>query len=94
MNAEEYVLPQYIQTDPTKPPVPLDAESPDYLYEIFPDEKPEPGMPAPLTGVMGTVRSVFKAIGLFQAATPEEKEKAIPKSRKVARRRQKSTLFD
>lgn len=92
-NAADYVLPHYIQMDPTKPPVPIDAESPDYLYDLFPDERPEDGMPTAVTGVMGTVRSVFSAMGFIRDIIQAKKE-AVPKSRKVAGKRAKSSLFD
>lgn len=92
-NPEDYVLPQYLQLDPTKPPVPIHADDAEYLYEIFPDERPEPGEDIPMTGVMGTVRSAFKVVGFLKDIIAERR-KAIPKSRKVANKRGKSTLFD
>ncbi len=92
-NPEDYVLPQYLQLDPTKPPVPLNAEDPEYLYELFPDERPDEGEATPSTGIMGTVRSAFKAIG-FAIEIKEQIRKRMPKSRKVADKRGKSTLFD
>ena len=92
-NPEEYVLPQYLQLDPTKPPVPLNADDAEYLYEVFPEERPQEGEDIPLTGVMGTVKSAFKVIGLFKDIIAERK-KTVTKSRKVADKRGKSTLFD
>jgi hypothetical protein len=93
-DAAEYVLPHYIQSDPTKPPVPLDAENPEYLYELFPDERPEDGVAPKLTGVMGTVRSIFSAIGFVRDVVKAGKNDGVPKSKKVAGRRPKSSLFD
>ena len=81
-DAAEYVLPHYIQSDPTKPPVPLDAENPEYLYELFPDERPEDGVAPKLTGVMGTVRSIFSAIGFVRDVVKAGKNDGVPKSRR------------
>ena len=93
LNPEEHVLPQYLQTDPTKPPIPLNAESADYLYDVFPDERPEEGQLIPRSGVMGTVRSVFSAIGFFKEMV-QEAAKKVPKSRKIAEKKKRETLFD
>jgi hypothetical protein len=92
-DAEEYVLSQYIQTDPTKPPVPMNAESEDYLYDVYPDQRPEEGQQAPMTGVMGTVRSVYQAVGFLKDIVAK-KMKSIPKSRKLADKKAGGSLYD
>ena len=92
-NAEEFVLAQYIQLDPTKPPVPNNAESAEYLYDVFPDERPIDGQQAPMTGVMGTVRSVYQAVGFLKDIVAK-KMKVLPKSRKLADKKAGGSLYD
>ena len=93
-NPEDYVLAQYIQTDPTKPPVPLNAESPEFMYEIFPDERPQEGEQPKQTGVMGTIQSIFRVIGFGKQIAEKKKAEPLPKSRRIAEERKKTTLFD
>src|ERR1700751_766657 len=61
---EQYVLPQYVMTDPTKPALPLSMESEDALYMLFPEERPNEGeAPPPVGGIMGTAKAIFRALG-------------------------------
>ena len=93
-DAEKNVLPQYVMTDPFKPPMPLSAESAEVMFEIFPEERPAPGEnPPPSGGIMGTAKSVYRAMG-FAMEIAKEKIKALPKSRKVADRNKRKSVFD
>lgn len=88
-NPEDYVLPQYIMTDPTKPPIPIGAEGEDAVILLFPEEEQEG--PKPMAGgIMGTAKSIFRAFGFGK-----DKEQASPESKQVATRRRKgSSLYD
>lgn len=89
MDAERYVLPQYIVTDPTKPPVPAGAEGPDIVVNLFPEEDENFALPRTSGGVMGTVKALYRALGFGStpAAEPE------PQSRKTALIRRKGSLY-
>ncbi len=53
---EKYVLPQYLMFDPTKPPIPLNAENEDVIVNLFPEEKINVGNRSSTGGgVAGTV---------------------------------------
>jgi hypothetical protein len=85
---ESKVLPQYYMFDPTKPPIPLDAENDSVIVNLFPEERSELGRMPSSGGVAGTVKAIYKAIGFV-------KEKVLPVvSQKTAKkRRQESSLF-
>lgn len=88
-DAESKVLPQYIMFDPTKPPVPINAENDDVIVNLFPEEQTMFGGKLPSAGgIAGTAKSIFRAMGFG-------KPKPVPvESQKVARkRRSESTLF-
>lgn len=87
-NPEDYVLPQYIMTDPTKPPVPIGAEGEDSVFLLFPEEKQE-GTPQMSGGIIGTAKSFFRALGFGK-----EEEIQKTESRQIAERRRKGGLYD
>ena len=85
------VLSQYMQLDPSKPPVPINAEGPDVAYALFPEERVDEYGILPSGGVVGTAKNFFRAIGLaVKAAVFAE----LPKSRKTALIRKRKTLYD
>jgi len=87
-NPEDYVLPQYIMADPTKPPIPIGAEQEDAIFLMFPEEKVE-GKPTMSGGVVGTAKALFRAFGFGKQEEPAKTE-----SRQVAERRRKGGLYD
>jgi hypothetical protein len=99
-DAEKYVLPQYRMTwDINRGPVPIDAEGPEVMFDIFPEERPPEGEAPPrVGGIMGTVKSVFRALGFSKEPQVVINGKVIPtevpKSRQAAIRKRKSTLYD
>ena len=86
---EDYVLQQYVQLDPSKPPLPLTAEGEDVVFQLVPEEERK-GMKMPSGGVWGTIKSIYRALGLPREdqVAPED----VPESRKVALRRRKGSL--
>ena len=90
---EEYFTSQYVMTDPTGPPVPKDAEKAVFL--LFPDEEMEDGqLVKPVAGgIVGTAKAIYRAFGFGRSK--EEREEALPKSKKIATvRRKASKLFE
>ena len=79
----ESVLPQYIQLDPTKPPMPL-IDPADEVMTLYEEEKLE----APL-GKWGFLRPLFRAIGWIKPAPPPP-----PPSKAVAKRKKNKGLFE
>lgn len=86
-NPEDYVLPQYIMADPTKPPIPVGAEGEDSVFLLFPEEKQETEMRT--GGIVGTAKNFFRALGLGK-----EEPKPKTESRQIAERRRKDGLYD
>jgi len=92
-NPEQYVLPQYVMTDPTKPVLPYAADADDYLYMVFPEERPAEGQaPPPVGGIMGTAKAIFRALG-FGKEIEQQRKDDIPQSGKIAAKRRKSSLY-
>lgn len=85
---ESKVLPQYYMFDPTKPPVPLNAESDDVILNLFPEEKQEFMRMPSSGGVAGTVKSIFRAVGFGK---PKVEQSTSQKT--AAKRRKESSLF-
>ena len=85
---EKYILPQYYMFDPTKPPVPIDAESESVVVNLFPEEKQDLGRTASSGGVAGTAKALYRAIGFI-------KQKVAPVVSQVTaiKRRKESSLF-
>jgi hypothetical protein len=88
-DAESKILPQYIMFDPTKPPVPIDAEGDSVIVNLFPEEMQHAGQQAQSSGgVAGTAKSIFRAMGFLKPKTvPTESQKVATK------RRRESSLF-
>lgn len=84
-DAEKYVLPQYVISDPTKPPVPVDVALDNAEFQMFPEEQDT--RVRNVGGVVGTVKAVFRALGFGKEEEPE-----APESRKTAIRRRKGSL--
>lgn len=83
VDPEKYVIPQYIMTDPTKPPVPMEAElGEDAAFLLFPEDKPVGNAP-PIGGIAGTLKAIYRAIGFGKQASSEE----IPESKRVVLKR-------
>lgn len=87
-DAESNVLPQYIMFDPTKPPVPLDAEGDSSILNLFPEEKVLFGRMPSSGGVAGTAKAIFRALGFSKPVV----EKA-PSQKTATKRRRESSLF-
>ncbi len=85
-DAEKYVLPQYVMTDPTKPPIPLYAQMEDAEFEMFPEERDNRVKSS--GGVVGTVKAIYRALGFGR-----EPEPTPPKS-KITVRQRKTGLYD
>ena len=88
-NPEDYVLPQYIMTDPSKPPIPIGAEGEDAIFLMFPEEKEEGKPTLRAGGVVGTAKNLFRALGFGKEEKPPKTE-----SRQIAERRRKGSLYD
>jgi hypothetical protein len=66
VNAEDYVLPQYLIPDASKPPVPIDIDDSiaGGVLLLYPEERMMKGELVPQTGgVIGTIKSVFRTLG-------------------------------
>lgn len=92
LDPEDHVLAQYRLPDPMGPPVPIDID--DELSQgvlmLYPESKLEEDGRVPSTGgVMGTVRSIFKALGFLQ---PKEAEPAPSKT--IATGKRRKGLYD
>ena len=91
---EKLVLPQYVALDPTKPPVPFGAENAEMYFDMFPEERPVEGeTPPPTGGVMGTPRGVYRVMG-FAKEIIKKLAELRPKSRKVAERNERKSVFE
>ncbi len=87
-NPEEHVLPQYLMLDPTKPPIPADAEGDGIILNLFPEEQEHYSRVPSSGGVAGTIKAIYRALG-FKIEKPSE-----PVSQKTAtKRRRESNLF-
>lgn len=87
----ERVLPQYVQSDPTKGPVPTTPEDPLFLYE---EEAEAAASKQPWPGLL---RPLFRALGLIKEpppVTPEQPALAEPRSKKIARSKKTGGLFE
>ena len=87
-NPEEVVLQQYFMFDPTKPPVPVDAEGDNVILNLFPEEKQEFARMPSSGGIAGTVKAIYRAVGFKIAKVIEEKSQKVAK-----KRRAESSLF-
>jgi hypothetical protein len=76
LNAEDYVLAQYMLPDATKPPVPIDIDDSIAagVLLLYPEERMKRGEIVPQTGgVIGTIKSMFRTLG-FQQQAPKAPE--------------------
>jgi hypothetical protein len=87
-NPEKYVLPQYYMFDPTKPPVPVDAENEDVIVNMFPEEQGDIGRIPSSGGIAGTAKAIYRALGFIARKLVPEKSQAT-----AAKRRRESSLF-
>lgn len=87
-NPEDKVLPQYLMFDPTKPPVPIDAEGDSAILNLFPEEKVEFGRMPSSGGVAGTAKAIYRALG-FGKPKPVH----APSQTTATKRRRESSLF-
>lgn len=87
-NPEQYILPQYLMLDPTKAPVPLNAENESVIVDLFPEEKVNVGLGPSAGGVAGTVKAIYRALGFLPA-----KQKPATSHTTAAKRRRESSLF-
>ncbi len=74
VNAEDYVLAQYMMPDASKPPIPIDYDDSiaGGVLLLYPEEKMKQGDPIPQTGgIIGTVKSMFRTLGFMQAKPAE-----------------------
>ena len=85
MDAEQHVLTQYVQLDPTKPPIPRDAEGEDSIFILYPEEKDNRVRSS--GGIIGTAKAVYRALGFGK-----EPDGEVPESRKTAVRRRRGSL--
>lgn len=95
LNPEDHVLPQYVlSSDPNRIPVPLDIDHDGGILLLYPEEKYENEGRLPQSGgVVGTVKSIFRAFGFGKP--PEEKEVEVnpPQSLVTARSKRGSGLY-
>jgi hypothetical protein len=90
INAEDYVLAQYMLPDAGKPPIPIDIDDSIAagVLLLYPEERLKRGDPIPQTGgVIGTIKSMFRTLG-FQQAKP-----AAPEPSKVMASEKRSGPF-
>lgn len=92
LDPEDHVLAQYKLPDPSSPPVPIDIDddlSAGVLL-LYPETKLAEDGRVPFSGgVIGTVRSIFRALGFLQ---PEEKEPTPSKT--IATNKRRKGLYD
>lgn len=92
-NPEDYVLPQYqLSMDKDRIPIPLDIgdEMQSGVLMLYPEERLEQDGIVPQSGgVVGTVKSIFKVLGLYK---PPDEEPV--KSKEVAIKKRKRGLYD
>jgi hypothetical protein len=99
-NPEDVVLAQYALPDPTKPPIPLDYDvaAQSGVLLLYPDAVlEEQGLvTAQSGGVVGTVKSIFKALSLFGSKPPQEikeEEEEPLRSTELAREKRGTGLY-
>ena len=88
VDAEKAVLPQYIMFDPTKPPVPLDAEGDGVIVNLFPEERQDLGRIPSSGGIAGTAKAIYRALGFGK---PKPQPQTAQKT--ATKRRRESSLF-
>jgi len=88
---EQYIMPQYMITDPTQPPIPLSEDDP--VYALYPEEAMNRGKIPPSGGVIGTVKAFYRAVvGWWQ--TPETEPLVQTVSKKVSRVKRSGGLYE
>lgn len=87
---EKHIMPQYLMTDPSQPPIPLTEDDP--VYALFPEEAMNQGKTPPSGGVIGTVKAFYRAVvGWWNV--PEEEP--IPMlSKKITRQKRSGGLYE
>lgn len=79
VNAEDYVLAQYMLPDSSKPPIPIDIDDSIAagVLLLYPEERLKLGEPIPqVGGIIGTVKQMFRTLGFAKekpAETPPSK---------------------
>jgi hypothetical protein len=74
VNAEDYVLAQYMLPDASKPPVPIDIDDSIAagVLLLYPEERLKEGQPIPqVGGIIGTIRQMFRTLGFAQSKPAE-----------------------
>jgi len=87
VDAEKLVTQQYVMSDPLSPPVPFNGDDP--LFVLYPEMEVEQGKIPPSGGVVGTVMSFFRALGL-----PKGPEGPPPASKTIAKRNRSGGLYE
>lgn len=99
LNPEDYVLPQYAIPDPTKPPVPIDMsdELAAGILLLYPEAQLEEEGVVPFSGgVVGTVKSIFRALGFKGKQPPSVGEPQVeenPPSKEIAMAKKGTGLY-
>jgi len=88
---EKHVLPQYLMTDPTQPPIPLTEEDP--IYALFPEEAMNQGKIPPSGGVIGTVKAFYRAVVAW-ANVPEGEPVIMSVAKKITRQKRSGGLYE
>lgn len=94
-NPEQHVLQSYLMTDPTAPPIPLEDTDP--MMALYPEESVmKRGKLPPSGGVIGTVKSMFRAVvGWFGQEEEEAKvENKELLSKKISKRKRSGGLWE
>ena len=79
----ENVLSQYVQTDPSKIPIPL-VDPADEVVTLYPEERIEAKI-----GKWGFLRPLYRAIAWITEPAPE-----APVSKQIAKRKKNKGLFE
>jgi len=95
LNPEDHVLPQYtISSDQNRLPVPRDVEIEAGMLLLYPEEAEANLDPMRQSGgVVGTVKTLFRAFGFGKPQDIQEAEKNPPVSKQVAKSKRGSGLY-